>query len=180
MRVAYQGVPGAFSHQACREALPAYEPVAFDTFAEVIAAVAEGRCERAMLPVENSIAGEVTGVTKLLPEAQVQVGGEHLLPIRLQLLALPGAELEALRTAESHPVALAQCGEALRALGLQPVERFDTAGAAREVAASGDLTRAAVASAAAAELYGLRMLRARLEDDVSNTTRFVILAPQGG
>jgi prephenate dehydratase len=77
-------------------------------------------------------------------------------------------------------VALAQCGRTLRELRLQPVERFDTAGAAREVAASGDLTRAAVASQAAADLYGLEVLRAGVEDDVSNRTRFVILGPQGG
>jgi prephenate dehydratase len=180
VRVAYQGVPGAFSHQACREALPRHEPVAFDSFAEAVAAVRDGRCDRAMLPVENSIAGEVTGVTALLPQAGLAVLGEHLLPIGLQLLACAGASLAGLRTAESHPVALAQCGRTLRELRLQPVERFDTAGAAREVAASGDLTRAAVASQAAAELYGLEVLRAGVEDDVSNRTRFVILGPQGG
>jgi prephenate dehydratase len=180
VRVAYQGVPGAFSHQACRETLPDHEPMAFDSFAEAIAAVQEGRCERAVLPVENSIAGEVTGVTSLLADAELAVVGEHLLPIRLQLMALPGASLDGVRTAESHPVALAQCGAVLRELGLQPVERFDTAGAAREVAASADLTRTAVASQAAADLYGLAVLRPGVEDDVSNRTRFVILAPRGG
>ena len=180
MKAAYQGFPGAFSHQACLEALPGCEPVPFGTFAEAVAAVRSGACERAVLPVENSTAGPVTAVTDLLPEAGLVVLGEHVLPIRLHLMGTRGAVLAGVRTAESHPVALRQCGRALSALGLQAVERFDTAGAAQAVAAAGDPTRAAVASQAAADLYGLKVLREGVEDDVFNRTRFLILGPPGG
>ena len=176
MAVAYQGVPGAFSHEACREALPDHVPEPFDSFEAVIAAVQDGRCQLALLPVENSTAGVVADVARLLPEAGLRIRGEHVLRVQMHLLAASGATLETVRTAESHPVALQQCRRSLAALGLEAVESFDTAGAARAVAAASDPTRAAVASRTAGELYGLWVLRESIEDRPDNRTRFVMLS----
>lgn len=176
MAVAYQGVPGAFSHEACREALPDRPAEAFDSFAAAIEAVHDGRCEFALLPVENSTAGPVPEVARLLPESGLRIQGEHTLRIRLQLLACRGATLETLQTAESHHMALAQCRKALAELSLSPVEVFDTAGAARAIAEAADTTRAAVASRTAGELYGLWVLREDIEDTADNRTRFVLLS----
>jgi len=179
--VAFQGVFGAFSHEACLQALPDYTPTPFDSFQAVFAAVSQGLCARAVLPLENSIAGPVPEVTRLLPASGLEVIREHSLPIRLQLLGLPGASLADARTAESHPMALGQCRRALADLRLRAADSFDTAGAARAVAAAGDSARTAVASRTAAALYGLQILRPDIEDAGDNRTRFVILArPAGG
>ncbi len=175
MRAAYQGAPGAFSHEAALALLPGCTPVPHAAFAAVFAAVEEGRCDRAVVPVENSIAGPVPEVAALLPASPLVVEAEGWRPIRLMLLAPPGTSLADLRTAHSHPMALKQCVRSLAALGLTPVEAFDTAGAAAELAASGDRSRAAVASALAGDLSGLQVLKEGLEDTPGNRTRFLVL-----
>ena len=175
MRAAFQGVPGAFSHEAAGALLPGCTPVPHRTFAEAFAAVEEGACDRAVIPVENSIAGPVPEVAALLPGCALEVEAEAWRPIRLALLVLPGTVLEELRTAHSHPMALKQCAGSLAQLGLRPVEAFDTAGAAAELAAAGDRSRAAVASRLAGAIAGLQVLREDLEDTPANRTRFLVL-----
>ena len=175
-RIAFQGEPGANSHIACREACPDLEPLARPTFEEVFAAVREGRAQRAMIPVENTLAGRVADIHHLIPDSGLFIVGEHFLPIRHQLMAPPGASLESLRTAHSHVHALGQCRRTIRELGLRAVVEGDTAGAAREVAERGDLSQAAIASELAAEIYGLTILRRDIEDATHNTTRFLIMA----
>jgi prephenate dehydratase len=174
--VAYQGVPGAFSHEACRTFLPEFEPVAHDTFEATFEAVASGACAIGLIPIENSTAGPVPEVARLLPASGLKVGSEHALHVRLQLMALPGARVEELKVAASHPMALAQCTRTLKRLGVSPEPAFDTAGAARDLVRSGDRTRAAVASRTAAHLYGLTILRENVEDRPDNVTRFVVVA----
>ncbi|HEX4737673.1 MAG TPA: prephenate dehydratase domain-containing protein [Allosphingosinicella sp.] len=176
MRVAYQGVPGAFGHQACLAFLPEHEPVAEPSFAAVVEAVAEGRAERGLIPVENSIAGLVEETRNLLDGAAVAVVGEPVLPVRMHLLGLPGARLDKIRTVVSHPVALRQCARKLDRLGLVREEASNTAVAA---AALQDPTKAVLASAAAAEAYGLVILLADVHDRPDNATRFALLAPRG-
>jgi prephenate dehydratase len=175
-RIAYQGEPGANSHLSCRDVYPDYEPVPYQTFEECFAAIDDGSVDLAMIPVENSTAGRVADIHHLLPTTTAHIIGEYFLPIRHQLLALPGATLDGLKTVHSHPQALAQCREALRALGLRAVPGADTAGSAREVREWGDLTRAAIASRLASEAYGLEILRADIEDEEHNTTRFLIFS----
>ena len=172
---AFQGAPGAFSHEACLALLPDHTPLPLPTFAEVFAAVERGEADRAVVPVENSIAGPVPEVAALLPASPLMVEAQAWRPIRLALLAVPGAALADLRTAHSHPMALKQCMRSLAALGLAAVEAFDTAGAAVDVAASGDRSRAAVASRTAGALSGLHVLREGLEDTPGNQTRFLVL-----
>ena len=175
-RVAYQGAPGSFSHEACQALRPWDEAVGFETFAGAIDAVRNGECDCALIPVENTIVGRVEPAAGLVAASGLTVVSEVWRPIRLALMAVEDARLSDIRTAESHPVALDQCVMSLRDLGLTPVEAFDTAGAARAVAEAGDRTRAAVAPKGAAEIYGLSILRNDLQDSADNRTRFVLLS----
>jgi prephenate dehydratase len=176
-RIAYQGEPGANSHLACLEVRPGWEPLACPTFEDAFAAVADGRAALAMVPVENSAAGRVADIHHLLPTSGLRIVGEHFLPVRHQLLGLPGASLEGITAVHSHVQALGQCRGTLRRLGLRPVMAGDTAGAAREVAEAGDPTHAAIAPRLAAEIYGLDVLVEDVHDEASNTTRFALLSP---
>ena len=177
-RIAFQGEPGANSHIACRDVYPDYDAVPYRTFEECFEALEQGASDLAMIPVENSIAGRVADIHQLLPHAALHIIGEYFLPIRHQLLALPGTKLEDLKTAHSHPQALGQCRSTLHELGLIPVAGADTAGSAREVAEWGDPSKAAIASRLAAETYGLEVVKAEIQDEDHNTTRFVLLSPQ--
>ncbi len=175
-RVAYQGAPGAFSHEACLDLRPWDEAVGFETFEQAIGALLGGDCHLALIPVENTTVGTVEPAASLVREAGLVTIGEAWRPIRLALLGLPGARLSDIRTAESHPVALGQCTRSLDALRIQPVTAFDTGGAAAAVAEAADVTRAAVGPVRAAEVYGLQVLRTDLQDSSDNRTRFLLLA----
>lgn len=177
-RISYQGEPGANSHLACSEVYPDYEAVACPTFEDALAAVKSGDCSYAMIPIENSVAGRVADIHHLLPNAALYIVGEHFLRVRHQLMALPGASLKTVKKALSHTQALGQCRNTLKSLGIAPVPEADTAGSARLVSESGDKTIAAIASRLAAEIYGLEILKADVEDEAHNTTRFVILAAE--
>lgn len=175
-RCAYQGAPGAFSHEACVDLRPWDEPVAYDSFEAAIDALKAGEVGCALIPVENTTIGRVEPAASLVESAGLTVVSEVWRPIRLALMAPPGARLGDIRTAESHPAALGQCTATLTTLGVKPVEAFDTAGAARAVAEAGDPTRAAVAPLRAAEVYELSILRNDIQDSADNRTRFVLLS----
>ena len=174
-KIAFQGEPGANSHEACRTYFPGYEAAPCATFEEAFEAIKSGACELGMIPVENSIAGRVADVHHLLPNSGLKIIGEHFKPIRFQLMVNPGVRLEDVRTVASMPIALSQCRKSLRKLGLVTEAVGDTAGAARALAASPDGTRAAVAPALAAEIYGLEILMRDIEDERHNTTRFLVM-----
>lgn len=177
-RVAYQGAPGAFSHEACSALRPWDQAIGYDTFAEAIDAVANGDCDCALIPVENSVVGVVEPAASLVAASGLSVVSEVWRPIRLALMAVEEARMGDIRTAESHPIALKQCANSLKDLGVSAVEAFDTAGAARAVAEAGDRSRAAVAPKGAAEIYSLSILRNDLQDSPDNRTRFVLLSRQ--
>ena len=179
-RTAFQGAPGAFSHEACMDLRPWDEHVPYETFDAAIAAVQSGDCDCALIPVENSTIGVVEPAATLVAEAGLPIVGDAWRPIRMALMAVDGAEFEQIRTVASHPIALRQCARTLADMGFEIIEAFDTAGAAREVAALGDRTRAAIAPVAAAEVYGLTVLRNDLQDSDDNRTRFVLLAREPG
>ena len=179
-RIAFQGARGANSDEACRQFFPDHEPAPFATFEDAFDAVKSGDCALGMIPVENSIAGRVADVHHLLPSSGLKIVGERFKPIRFQLMVNPGVKLEEVTTAVSMPIALAQCRRSLRALGLATETAGDTAGAAQALAAKPDRTRAAVAPALAAEVYGLTILRRDIEDERHNTTRFLIMAAEAG
>jgi len=175
-RCAYQGAPGAFSHEACLDLRPWDEPVAYDTFEAAIDALKTGEVGCALIPVENTTVGRVEPAATLVEQAGLNIVSEVWRPIRLALMAPPGASLRTVKTAESHPIALRQCPLSLADIGVEPVDAFDTAGAARAVAEAGDLSRAAVAPARAAEVYELSILRNDIQDSADNRTRFVLLS----
>jgi prephenate dehydratase len=175
-RTAFQGAPGAFSHEACIELRPWDEHVPHETFDAAISAVKSGDCDCALIPVENSTIGVVEPAATLVAEAGLPIVGDVWRPIRMALMAVDGVEIGQIRTVASHPIALRQCAGTLAAMRVDIVEAFDTAGAAREVSESGDRTRAAIAPVAAAEVYGLTVLRNDLQDSDDNRTRFVLLA----
>ena len=175
-RIAFQGELGANSHIACREAYRRYEPLPCPTFEDAFAAVRTGRAELAMIPIDNSLAGRVADIHHLMPKSGLNIVAEWFLPVQHQLMAPKGATLKTIRTVESHVHALGQCRNIIRALGVKAVVAADTAGAAREVAEAGDVSRAALATKLAAKIYGLRVLKKNVADAKHNTTRFVVLA----
>ncbi|EER96348.1 hypothetical protein BDA96_02G139600 [Sorghum bicolor] len=178
LRVAYQGVPGAYSEAAAAKAYPGCDAIPCDQFEVAFQAVELWIADRAVLPVENSLGGSIHRNYDLLLRHRLHIVGEVQLPVHHCLLALPGVRRELLTRVISHPQALAQCELTLNAMGLNVArEAFDdTAGAAEHVAAGGLRDTAAIASARAAELYGLQVLADGIQDDAGNVTRFVMLA----
>ncbi len=175
-KIAFQGELGANSHIACNEAYPGCQPLPCPTFEDAFAAVRSGRAKLAMIPIDNSVAGRVADIHHLMPQSKLHIVAEWFLPVQHQLMAPKGATLKTIRTVESHIHALGQCRNIIRALGIKPVVAADTAGAAREVAEAGDISRAALATKLAAKIYGLRILKKDVADAKHNTTRFVVLA----
>ncbi|KAK1421642.1 hypothetical protein QVD17_24132 [Tagetes erecta] len=178
LRVAYQGVPGAYSEAAAGKAYPNCDAIPCDQFEVAFQAVELWIADRAVLPVENSLGGSIHRNYDLLLRHRLHIVGEVQLPVHHCLLALPGVRKEYLNRVISHPQALAQCELTLTKLGLNITREAvdDTAGAAEFVAANNLRDTAAIASARAAELYGLEILADGIQDDSSNVTRFVMLA----
>ncbi|KAG6778087.1 hypothetical protein POTOM_017933 [Populus tomentosa] len=178
LRVAYQGVPGAYSEAAAGKAYPNCEAIPCDQFEVAFQAVELWIADRAVLPVENSLGGSIHRNYDLLLRHRLHIVGEVQLPVHHCLLALPGVRKEYINRVISHPQALAQCELTLTKLGLQAAREAvdDTAGAAEYIAANNLRDTAAIASARAAELYGMQVLADGIQDDSSNVTRFVMLA----
>ncbi len=177
-KIAFQGLPGAYSDLACRRVYPHMTTLPCSTFEAAIDAVRDGRADLAMLPCENSLAGRVPDIHALLPGSGLFVVGEHFERIQHCLLAPRGATIEGLRRAHSHAVALGQVRRILHQLNLEPVVEADTAGSAALVAKWNSPEEAAIASELAAEIYGLDILRRNVEDATHNTTRFYIMSRQ--
>ena len=174
--IAFQGLPGAYSDLSCRHAYPGWTTLPCASFEAAIAAVVDGRAGLAMLPCENSLAGRVPDIHRLLPDSGLHVVAEHFERVEHCLLAPRGASIATLKRAHSHPMALGQVLKVLKELDLQAVIEADTAGAASLIAARGGVEDAAIASALAAEVYGLDILRRNVEDEAHNTTRFYVMS----
>ena len=177
-RIAFQGEPGAYSHQACRTARPDLDPLPCATFEDAIAAVTGGAADMAMLPVENTTYGRVADIHRLLPESGLHIVDEAFVRVHINVLGVPGAQLTDIKDAWSHIVLLPQCATFLRTHGITGHVSPDNARAARDVSERGDKTQAALASELAAEIYGLDILARHIEDQANNTTRFLLMAPQ--
>jgi prephenate dehydratase len=175
-RIAFQGLHGAFSEMSCRAAYPEMEPLPCRTFEDAFQAVHDGDAGLAMIPIENTVAGRVADIHQILPNSGLHIIGENFQRVQHQLLGRKGAKIEDLKTVYSHVHALSQCRKVIRELGLEAVVHADTAGAAKDLADDGDNSMAAIASALAAETYGLDILRQNIEDEDHNTTRFVVMA----
>jgi prephenate dehydratase len=152
------------------------QATACNTFYDAMWRVERGEASLAMIPLENSTAGRVEEIYRLMPKTQLHIIGEHFGPVMHCLLGNKGASLSSVKTVSSHPQALAQCADHIKALNLEAVVDFDTAGSARNLAERGVLGEAAIASKLAAELYDLDILQENFQDVTGNTTRFLILS----
>ena len=176
MRIGYQGEPGAFSEAAARRVDPEAQLVPYRSFEEVFDAVNGGAASYGVLPIENSIGGSIHRNYDLLLSNELPIVGEVELPVVHHLLALPGATLDALKRVYSHPQGLAQCERFLRTLkSVEVIATYDTAGSAKMVADSGALDAAAIASARAGEVFGLKPLASSIQDYDDNITRFIVI-----
>lgn len=176
LKIAYQGVAGAYSHIASMNVYPNQEYVPCDTFEKAMNLVQNGAVDFAMIPVENSNAGRVSDVHFLLPQTGLHIVGEYFLRIEHQLLGLKGSKLEDIKSASSHPQALAQCAEFLKKHEIKPIARIDTAKSCEDVNAFQDKSLAAIASKLAGKIYDLDILASNIENAANNTTRFLIMS----
>jgi len=175
-RIAFQGEPGAYSHEACRNARPDMEAIPCRTFEDVIQTVRDHEADLAMLPVENSTYGRVADIHRLLPQSGLHIIDEEFVRVHINLLAVPGATLDDIEEAHSHLVLLPQCATFLKDHNIRGRVSPDNARAAREVAEEGNIHSAALASELAGEIYGLNVLARHIEDFDNNTTRFLIMS----
>ena len=178
MKAAFQGVHGAYSELASKLLLgPATRTLPCETFAGVFDAVSAGEAARGILPIENSLAGSIHQNYDLLLERDLHIVGEAYLKVEHALMCHPGTSLRALTEVRSHPQALAQCsGFFVRSRRIKPAAYFDTAGAAESLAREAPAHIGAIASAYAAELYGLKVLKRNLQNRADNFTRFLAVA----
>ena len=174
--IVYQGEPGANSHIACDLYDKNLESIACQSFDEVFNNVISQKNDYAMIPIENSIAGRVADIHRLMPTSGLKIIGEFFLEIHHSLMGIEGSTLQTLSTVRSHEMALSQCRNSIKELGLEPRTSADTAGSAREIFEINDISIGAIASPLAAKIYNLKILKNNMEDRGFNTTRFLILS----
>ncbi len=180
MKIAIQGEPGAFSHEAALKLVPGAEIVPCALSAEVFAVLDAGAADAAAIPIENSLAGSVLEHFDLLLKHDVKVVEETLLRIRHNLIAMPGASIGEIARVFSHPVALAQCRRFLAAHpAMKAIAFYDTAGSVKQLMELRDRNAAAIASEAAAATYGAAILARDIEDNPENYTRFFLVRRAG-
>ena len=176
MKIAYSGIEGAFAYIAAKRIFPDEELVAFGDFHSAYQAVENNKCDYAVLPIENSYAGDVGQVTDLMFQGELFVNGVYTLKVVQNLLGVKGATLQSIRKVVSHPQALEQCADFLREHNYEGIEAVNTARAARQVAQDADPTVAAIASEETAALYGLQVIARGINEQEDNSTRFVVLS----
>ncbi|MDA9910105.1 prephenate dehydratase [Amylibacter sp.] len=177
IKIAFQGVLGAYSHQACFEAYPEANVLPCNSFQAAIDAVSSGNADLAMLPVENSTYGRVADIHQLLPNSGLHIIGEHYVRVHINLLGLKGSKLSDIKSAMSHTVLLGQCRNYLKKHNIESITGVDTAGSAEIVSKNQNLNQAALASELAGKIYGLDVLARHIEDESNNTTRFLVMSP---
>ncbi|MCR4806945.1 MAG: hypothetical protein K5857_04655 [Lachnospiraceae bacterium] len=175
-KIAYSGTEGAFAYIVARRLFPDELYVAFKSFTEAYDAVVSGECDKAVLPIENSYAGKVREVAGLLDQGKLKTEGEHSFPIVQNLIGIRGSRREDIKTVISHPKALEQCDNYIRAHGFNIIQSTNTALAAREVMEKQDMSLAAIASMETAARYGLKVLDEEINDRDDNTTTFVVVS----
>ncbi|MCD4667863.1 MAG: prephenate dehydratase [Sulfurimonas sp.] len=175
-KVAYQGVKGAYSHLACYHVYPKYEAVACKSFDDTMYLVEEDKADIAMIPMENSTAGRVEEIYRLIPKMKLYIIAEHFEAVNHCLLVLRGSSMKDIKSVSSHPQALAQCKQNIEKNDLIAKAKFDTAGSAEELFLMKDKTHSAIASSLAAKIYNLDILDEAFQDLKNNTTRFLILS----
>ncbi len=176
LKIAFQGMNGAYSNLACEECYPNALTIPCSSFENMLENTKNGVSDLSMVPVENSVAGRVADIHNLIPESGLYIIAEHYQKVNHQLLSLPGASLKTIKTVKSHSQGIAQCRSFIKKQNLVPTQHIDTAGAAFELSKGNDITVAAIASKMAAKIYGLQVLKENIEDEINNTTRFLIMS----
>ncbi len=176
--ISFQGAKGAYSDLACRAMYPDMETLPCLTFEAAFQAVLDGDAQYAMIPVDNTLAGRVADVHHLIPRSGLYIVGEHFQPIHHNLLGIKGSQIKDIKMIHSHIHALPQCRNFIKTLNVQTNVQADTAGSARNVAEMNDPAHAAIASALAADIYDLEILKETIEDADHNTTRFLVFSTQ--
>ena len=177
-KIAFQGELGAYSHLACIEAAPDYNPVACRTFESAMEQVNASECHLAMIPIENSVAGRVADIHYLLGGYDLKIYSEHFQEINHQLMVKPGASLDTIKNVRSHSMAIGQCNAAIKKYNLDVIIMADTAGSAKFISEQGTMEDSAIASTLAADTYGLDIVDTNIQDMKNNTTRFLIMSKE--
>ena len=175
IKIAFQGEKGAYSHIACKEIFKDAEVKNCKTFEETFKTVFNDESYKAIIPIENSLAGRVADIHYLLPKFKLQIYAEHYQKVEHCLLCRNEAELKDIKYVRSHAQAIGQCQEIIKKNNFKSIISADTAGSAKDLAESNDNTIAAIASELAAKTYGLKILKKNIEDETSNVTRFLVM-----
>jgi len=177
-RIALQGEQGCFSHLASLEIFPNVEIKFCSTFEETFQLAKENPKYKIVIPIENSLAGRVADIHYLIPKYKLQVHAEHFHKINHNLLGIKGSKIKDIETVRSHSQAIGQCQKIISDNNLKPIISADTAGSARFIFEKKDKSEAAIASALAAKIYDLEILKSNIEDESGNVTRFFIMGKE--
>jgi prephenate dehydratase len=174
-KISFQGALGSYSHQASTKFFKEPIVIPCESFEEAIEAVRKGKADKAILPVDNSTYGRVADIHSLLPASKLFITAEYFLPVDICMLGTKSSSLKTVATATSHPVLLGQCRKFLKINRIKPISGYDTAGSARSISEENNRYRGALASKIAAKIYGLKVLKANVQDNKNNTTRFLVM-----
>ena len=175
LKVAFQGEEGAYSHLACLEVFPDAETIACSTFEEAFQLAKDNSEYKIVIPIENSLAGRVADIHYLIPKYKLQIHSEHFQKVTHNLLGIQGSRIEDIKTVRSHSQAIGQCSKMISENKLKPIISADTAGSAKFISEKKDKTDSAIASELAAKIYGLEIIKSKVEDESGNVTRFFIM-----
>jgi prephenate dehydratase len=175
IKLAFQGEKGAYSHIACEEIFKDSDVKNCKTFEETFKTVFDDESYKAIIPIENSLAGRVADIHYLLPKFKLQIYAEHYQRVEHCLLVRNESELKDIKYVRSHAQAIGQCQEIIKKNNFKSIISADTAGSAKDLAESSDNSIAAIASELAANIYGLKILKKNIEDEAGNVTRFLVM-----
>ena len=175
LKISFQGALGSYSHQASTNFFKDPLVLPCDSFEEAIENVRKGKADKAILPVDNSTYGRVADIHSLLPASKLFITAEYFLPVDICMLGTKSSSLKTVTTATSHPVLLGQCKQFLKVNNIKSISGYDTAGSARLISEENDQFKGALASKIASKIYGLKILRANVQDNKDNTTRFLVM-----
>ena len=174
-KVAFQGEKGAYSHLACLEVFPNAEAIACSTFEKAFLMAKEDSDCKIIIPIENSLAGRVADIHYLIPKYKLQIHAEHFQKVTHNLLGIKGSKIQDIKTVRSHSQAIGQCRKIILQNNLKEIISADTAGSAKFVSEKKDKSESAIASELAAKIYGLEIIKSKIEDESGNVTRFFIM-----
>ena len=175
LKVAFQGEKGAYSHLACLEVFPNADAIACSTFEEAFKLAQHDSEYKIVIPIENSLAGRVADIHYLIPKYKLQIHAEHFQKVTHNLLGIKGSKIKDIKTVRSHLQAIGQCSNMISENKLKPIISADTAGSAKFISKKKDKTDSAIASALAAKIYGLEIIKSKVENESGNVTRFFIM-----